>query len=312
MLIDLISKELNVDRKLIDNIAKRSHKYYKQYHVKKKSGGHRTIYHPSPILKALQYWLVKNLFDFYPISNFAKAYKKGSSIKHNALAHINSNHILHLDIKDFFPSITGAHLLSTLQKGKDKVNNKIKTVLNDEDYKLIINICFLNNQLTIGSVCAPIISNIVMYDFDLEASQLAERKGYKYTRYADDIILSSETYIPKEVIEEVEAILKKYGFRLNPKKTLFMWNGNKKIITGLIINNNNTTIGRQKKSQIKSLIYKKMKKNEGDSSVVLGHLCFLKDIDPVSFNNIVVKYSRKFNTNLIRFLKSDIKTKPTT
>jgi hypothetical protein len=63
--------------------------------------------------------LVMDLFCFLPISEHAKAYGKGCSIKRNAELHLNSKHILHGDIKNFFDTIDKNHSKNKGVQGKN-------------------------------------------------------------------------------------------------------------------------------------------------------------------------------------------------
>jgi len=54
-----------------------------------------------------------------------------------------------------------------------------------------------------------------------------------YTRYADDISVSSDYFFPR--IEEVEVIVKKYGFALNELKSQRFKYGQNQYVTGLSI-----------------------------------------------------------------------------
>ena len=117
-IIDIMADDLKLDSSYILKIANRSDFYYKDYTIKKKNGGFRHISQPSPELKTLQYWIVKNILCKLPISNIASAYNKGNSIKKHAQIHSGAKHILHTDINNFFPSIHFSHLSSILFKHK--------------------------------------------------------------------------------------------------------------------------------------------------------------------------------------------------
>jgi RNA-directed DNA polymerase len=80
-------------------------KRYKVYQIPKRSGGQRTICHPSRELKALQYVFLREILADLPVHEAATAYRRGSSIKENASRHLSSRIILKLDFENFFPSI---------------------------------------------------------------------------------------------------------------------------------------------------------------------------------------------------------------
>src|SRR5258708_34154662 len=66
------------------SIARIAPKRYKIYQIDKRSGGKRTICHPSRELKALKYVFLRDILCDVPVHSRATAYRKGSSIRDNA------------------------------------------------------------------------------------------------------------------------------------------------------------------------------------------------------------------------------------
>jgi len=298
LIIERMASELDIETAFIVNVANRSRRYYRVFGIPKRSGGTRTVFHPSPVLKTFQYWLTRNVFAHVPVSDAAVAYRKGNSIKRNAEIHLGSKHLLHLDIKDFFPSIRGNMLGRVIRDNHVRLN----LVVDEKDERVINGLCLLTDHLVIGSVCAPAISNAVMYRFDGAAQQLTGSQGMKYTRYADDMVFSSNAFIEPSIVDRVELLLKEEGFELNRDKTFFMGNRGRKTVTGIVINAGYPSIGRTRKESIKTLLYRKLRYNEGDSAVILGHMSFLRDVEPDTFNSYVAKYGRLFNANVMETL----------
>lgn len=299
-IIKKMSEDLVIDMQFIKDIASQSTKYYSRYYIKKRNGGYREILHPSPVLKAFQYWLVNNFFYKFNISDSAYAYRKGCSIKRNAEVHQNSNHILHLDIHNFFDSITDRHLMKLFEDNVLILNQSLVT---KEDVNVILKLCLYGNKLSIGSVSSPIISNIVMHDFDEKIKKIIP-DNIKYTRYADDMIFSSKDFIDQKIISLVKDLLKANRFLLNTDKTRFMSTKSRRAVTGLIIDKDRVTIGLKKRKQIKSMVYNKLVYGIGNSDEILGHLFYLKDIEPNYFNMLIIKYS--CYGNVIEILKNNI------
>ncbi|MDS0527612.1 retron St85 family RNA-directed DNA polymerase [Clostridium sp. SHJSY1] len=293
MILELMSKDLNLDEEFILKISEKN-TAYKKYRIPKKKGGYRTIYHPSKELKLLQYWLVKRIFSKFPISKCSTAYSKGNSIKKNALIHKNSNYMLHLDITNFFESISHYHL--------DRILRKIDKI-DSTDMDLIKRIVFYKGEyLVIGSVASPIISNCIMYDIDEEIINKCIRgRNLIYTRYADDIIISSKEYIGENIIKDIKAILDENKFVLNEQKTYFMNKKSKRAVTGIVIDNNNNSlsIGSKKYREVKRVIYSFLVKNQGNRDNILGSLAFIKDIDIKKYNNLKEIYSKYDKNNTL-------------
>ena len=301
-LIEKMSTDLKLDLSYVSRIADRASFYYRDYTIPKRNGQLRHISQPSPELKTLQYWILHNIIVKLPVSQFACAYKKGDSIKKHAQIHQNSQFILHADIRNFFPSITPDLLEPILRENKNIFDD---LGLNLEDsIRDINNICFRRKGLAIGAVSSPAISNSVMYEFDISLSELCNKKNYIYSRYADDIYISSKSFIDKSMIDTLEKELTKFGFTLNSNKTNFSSRKYQRRITGIIITDNSQiSIGIQRRNLIKKAIYDKLIHGKGDPNQILGYLSFLKDIEPKTYNNLIIKYSRYCNGDLLEAIK---------
>ena len=300
-LIDKISADLKMDSAYLSGIVARSCFYYRDYSIPKKSGGKRRVAQASPELKTLQYWVLQNILKGLPVSKAAFAYNKGDSIKKHALYHKNSRFLLHADIHNFFPSVHLAHLEPVLR------NSSLLTdemgLDSEESIEIIGKICFRRDCLCIGTVSSPAISNIIMYPFDLAAEEYCESKGYLYSRYADDIYFSSDSHIPSEAVDFLSSELSKYEFQLNRSKTGFYSSKYRRKVTGLILTDDGkVSVGSEMRSNIKKMVYQKLVHGEGVPEQILGYLSFLKDVEPDTYNNIIIKYSRYCDGDIISAL----------
>lgn len=298
-ILEKLSLDLKLDISYLNSIVSRSRYYYKDYYVKKKNGGMRQISQPSPELKTLQYWILNNILKKIPISKVAYAYNKGNSIKTHALIHCSSNYVLHSDICDFFPSIHLAHLSPILKDSKQVFDDLGINEL-DTSISQIGMICFRNDSLCIGAVSSPAISNIVMTSFDKELYTYCREHNYIYSRYADDIYISSKNYMDKGILTKIRIVLGKNGFRINMKKTKFFSPKYRRMITGIILTNDSKiSVGTSRRNEIKKMVYDKLVHGNGDSDQILGYLAFLKDIEPQTYNNIIIKFTRYCSGDVI-------------
>lgn len=256
----------------------------------KPNGEPRRISHPSPELKTLQYWCAENIFARCPVSDAAYAYRKGVSIKKHAEIHSRSKFILHMDIKHFFESINGEHIKHLLTANRTAFDGYPYQIL--EACNTINRICLRNNRMCIGAVSSPIISNAILFDFDKSIIEFSKNRGLKYSRYADDMYISSSAFIDSGIVDFFEQQLQMLHFSLNRHKTRFMSAKGRRMVTGLIITNDNkVSVGLKMRNKIKDMVYKKIVKGEGDANVIMGYLSFLKDVEPLAYNRIIIKYS---------------------
>lgn len=302
-LIDKIALDLKMDYSYLYRIAERSNFYYRDYKIPKKNGDYRAVSQPNPELKTLQYWVIHNVFTYLPVSDAAFAYKKGDSIKKHAELHKNAKYILHTDISNFFNSIHFEHIYNILEDNKIIFSNlgvDFRDSLQD-----IKNICFRNDSLCIGAVSSPIISNVIMYSFDMAVNDYCKEKNYIYSRYADDIYISSKSYIKQDIINFLQKELRKLGFNMNMSKTRFYSSKYRRKITGLVITNDSqVSIGTKRRNKIKKMIYNKLVHNKGNSERILGYLSFIKDIEPNTYNNLIIKYSQYCKGDIITTIKN--------
>lgn len=300
-IVDLMAKDLHLDPDYLYYLIRNANRYYRNYTIPKRTNGTRWISQPSPELKTLQYWIVENVFSSLPVSKAAFAYLKGRSIKTHAYAHLSSSYFLHVDISQFFPSIHPLHL-SRVVTDSDVFSDPNIDV--DESIRIINKICFKKDSLSIGAVSSPAISNIIMYSFDCTMIDYCKANHFIYSRYADDIYISSEKYIERDVLDFVNAELKKLFFTVNPDKTKFFSSKYQKRITGLVLTTDGkVSIGTKRRCEIKKMLYDKLVKGTGDSEQILGYLSFLRDIEPETYNNLIIKYSSYCDDDLFDALK---------
>lgn len=199
---------------------------YTLFTIPKKSGGRRVIEAPSDELKRIQLWIKENILDKFTVSQYAKGFIKGVSIRDNAVQHVGKELIINIDLKDFFPSIKYFEIY--------KVFKYIGYT--DSVSKLLTTLCTnVNDVLPQGSPASPGLSNLVSLKLDKRLGNLAERIGANYTRYADDITFSGGKGI-KNYIKVIRKIISEEGYTINEKKFRLQYNYQRQEVTGLIVN----------------------------------------------------------------------------
>ena len=308
-LISCISEDLCLDESYVASVIRRSNRYYKDYSIPKKDGSFRSIAQASPELKTLQYWTVQNILKHFPVSESSFAYKRGDSIKRHAEFHKASRFLFHTDVKKFFPSINSELLSDVIVRQKQQLTSA--GLWYEDLCDTIAKICFRYNRLCIGTVSSPVISNIVMYDFDEILRSYCDENGFKYSRYADDIYVSSNTYIPESIKESVRKRLLAIGLELNDEKTWFRSKKGRRQITGLIITDTGeVSIGKDKRESIKKMVYDRIVHGQGDSETILGYLAFLKDVEPATYNRLLIKYTSYCAGDILDAIKLGPRSKP--
>lgn len=300
-----LSLVFSYNEKKCRNIIINRNKYYKKASIPKKNGGMREIYIPSPIIKSFQYYLIEKYLKHFDIHESANAYVKGKSIVDNIAVHVENKSFLKIDITNFFESLSQEKLKELLIKYNPYS-------LDEESINEILFLTTYKKKFVQGAVSSPLISNILFFEIDnLIIKTFSDIANFKYSRYSDDIVISSCEKISSEVLNTIEKILDENGFKINRKKTYFTSNINGIRITGLnLINYEKITVGTKYKKELKSMIFHKIKfgkKSKQTSEQIMGKLMYLKHVEPHYFNYLNDKYSDENESLVEKILKySDI------
>lgn len=273
--------------------SKSASRRYKIYEIPKKTGGTRVISHPSRPLKALQRWLNRLIFSQLPLHNSATAYRKGRSILHNALPHLDTRYTLRIDFENFFPSFKVGHVYNFLKL----INISHKMELSEEDIKFSALIVSRNGELTIGAPSSPILTNAMMFGFDTMMDKYCRKSNLVYTRYADDIFVSSFSQnCLADALEHASEISGGYDFAdlvINKEKIAFLSKKYRRSITGLNISSQGKiSIGRETKRKIKTLVFK-IRSGQGSSEdleYLTGMLCYIRSVEPEFIERLTLRY----------------------
>ena len=209
---------------------------YSVYSIRKKNGKRRIITAPNNELKEAQYEIMRFL-NKQKVSVYAHGFVENRSILTNALNHTNKKFILNIDMKDFFPSIK-----------RDRVRFLFNTLGLSKD---ALEVVLYNDCLPQGSPCSPVISNLVCVELDEYMGLYAEKKGFVYSRYADDLTFSSDN-IEQDDILEIYSIIESFGFIVNESKTSLLGQNKRQMVTGLVVNKK-VNIPRKMKRRLRAM-----------------------------------------------------------
>ena len=239
-----VENDLGIPIKTLFAISNNLSSHYKKVKIPKKNGSFRELSVPDNVLKKVQTAIANKLLAIEPISMYAQAYRPGASVQRNASFHVGKKKILKLDIKHFFDSI----LYSTVKEKcfpSDRYSEQIRILLSM--------LCYFRETLPQGAPTSPIITNIIMRDFDEKVGSFCKARNIAYSRYCDDMTFSGD-FDEKPVIEFVKDELFRQGYLLNGKKTTVVISSQRQMVTGVVVNEKMTIPGEYK-SKIRQEIY---------------------------------------------------------
>jgi hypothetical protein len=273
------------------------------YVKRKRTGEERFIYSPSDHLKAIQKWIVHNLLGQVEYSEYSHAYCKNKSIFTNATSHIGCNILLKLDIHNFFDSIS---------------INKVEKIFLDLGYNMNVShslslFCTYLGYVRQGFVTSPIISNIIMLNFDKNVTSLIEERYEElsliYTRYADDITISSSKKGNKltfrKICKDVIDCLLDEGFKENPVKTKIIKGSGPKIVTGVLVKEKSISVPSKFRRYLLKEIYYCKKYG------VKSHLIYTNNLGKINYIEYllgIANYIHNTDQKFAEKIKKEIRT----
>lgn len=283
-LLELLCNEFPLTRIEAWELIRSAPKRYKIHYIEKRNGrGKRLIAQPTAELKVVQRWVVANYISKLPVHEAASAYRANKNIGDHARLHANNKYLLKIDFKDFFPSIKAKdfrrHIIKHLEIDTFLASELAYLLFRREKNKAL--------TLSIGAPSSPALSNTLMYEFDTKLTDFCQTKGVTYSRYADDLALSTNVpHILDEVKIHVADLLKTIAYPrllLNHEKTIFTSKKYQRRLTGLTLaNNGKISLGRERKRQIRAMAdyYRKGKLEENLHGRLKGFLAFASSVEP--------------------------------
>jgi len=246
-------------------------------------------------------------------SYFTHSFVKNKNIVTCARQHENKKIVIRIDIKDFFPSITYGKFKTVM---KQTLTNRYK----QETYSMTphnaalfiegklkkimkaIAICFKpdekhfddedKNYLPQGSPTSPFLSNSFMWLFDWKTAWFCYDRGITYNRYADDIFLSTnkiDTNTLRQIFAFINKYLKRIGLKENVKKRQIMKHGKRMMVLGIILNQGNFKIPKEKRRIIRAIKHNAKKENRALTPQEQGI---------INFGEMVENYEKRKDDNL--------------
>jgi len=221
--------------------------HYRRFHLPKKTGGLRLISAPMPRLKRAQEWIQHNILDSVTLHDAAHGFRRGRSIVSNAQPHVGADVVINVDLKDFFPTITYRRVKGMFRKlGYSEALATILALICTEpetdqvqlDHRTYY-VAREDRFLPQGAPTSPAITNIICRGLDARLAHTAEKLGFAYTRYADDITFSGSGDAAVNVgraLRRIRYTVDEEGFQVHPDKTRVFRRSRRQEVTGLVVN----------------------------------------------------------------------------
>ncbi len=218
--------------------------HYRRFSMRKRDGSIRWIEQPAPTLKRIQRIIHRELLSQVPIHDAAYGFRRGRNIETCARQHCGRSTVLRIDLEDFFGGISSRRVRALMQiAGYSKpIAQQLAWICTAPALNVPKDPAMQSLQrtrLAQGAPTSPSLANAIAFRMDRRLAGLCQSMEVTYTRYADDLIFSSDNLsLPhaKRFLTTVAIIAIEEGFRVNFRKTKFMRHGTRQKVLGLTVN----------------------------------------------------------------------------
>lgn len=220
--------------------------HYSRFLIPKRRGGTRVISSPKRRLRIAQGWLLEHVLALLPVHEAAVAFRPGLSIVDNAARHAGRAVVARIDLKDFFPSVTLPRVRRLLQGlGYSGGVATLLALLATEAPRAAVALDGQTRFVALGERClpqgactSPALTNLLCRRLDARLAGAADALGFRYTRYADDLVFShAEGSAPVGILLALaRRIIAEAGFVVNEEKTSVLRPQHRQVVTGIVVN----------------------------------------------------------------------------
>ena len=220
--------------------------HYSRFAIPKKRGGTRVLSSPKRRLRVAQNWLLEHILAPLPVHEAAAAFRPGLSVVDNAARHTGRAVVARIDLKDFFPSVTLPRIRRLFREmGYSGGVATLFALLATEAPRAAVTLDGLPRFVAIGerslpqgACTSPALTNLLCRRLDSRLAGAAEALGFRYSRYADDLVFShTEASAPVGILLALaRCIIADVGFTVNEEKTSVLRPQHRQVVTGIVVN----------------------------------------------------------------------------
>ncbi len=260
-----LSRALGFDEGVLISVAEKADKSYRS--VPPKPGKTRLTFDALGLLKDIHRRIKVRFFEKVVFPDYLHGSLKGCDYVTNASLHTKKQILICEDVQSFFPSVKAARV-------EDVWSGFFGFA--PEVAKLLTKLTTKDGALPQGAIPSSYLANLVLWrDEPLLQARFAAQ-GITYSRYVDDMALSSPRHLTKsvqtEVIAQVYGMLRKNGLSAKRKKHDVFSASEPMIATKLIVNKK-PSLDQKKRSQVRAQVRQLEVAHEaGEDTATVRHL----------------------------------------
>jgi retron-type reverse transcriptase len=227
-----LAKALGIDVETLSHqaaVANSSYRLAKP--IEKADGSMRQPYDARPPLKAVHRRIHERIFAHVEFPAYLTGSLKGKDAVRNAELHSSTATIVTEDVRNFFPSIS-AELVCSIFRNFFGFSTEVA--------QLLTALCTLEGAVPQGAITSSHLANLAFWDIEGELFQYLESEGVTYSRYVDDVTISSPRSLTivelTAYIRAVYRMMARKGFSPKRSKQEIQRGDGRMRVTKLLVN----------------------------------------------------------------------------
>ncbi|WLQ13377.1 reverse transcriptase family protein [Hahella aquimaris] len=290
--------------------------HYSYRWLDKPRGGARLLESPKSWLKTVQRRIHQEILAPLPLHDAVHGFRAQRSSLTHARVHVGQPLLLKFDLKDFFPSVSYTqiyHAFRRLGYGHQVARLLSKLCSHVSPNEILRHPAarqlergdelLRRAHLPQGAPTSPALANLAAAHLDRRLSALADSMGRRYSRYADDFVLSGPSMSPG-AIERLQALVGaialEEGFVLNTRKSAVIGQGARQQVGGVVVNAK-TNIPRKDYDELKAVLHNCLRfgpvgqnrqGHEDWAAHLRGRIAYMAGINPGKGRKLLALYQR--------------------
>jgi retron-type reverse transcriptase len=249
------------ESELLDVAARASQLYIGPKPKPKKNGGIRYVYDTEPPLKSLLQRINRTFFKQTDFPQYLTGSLSGRDYVANVTIHEGAKKAVTEDIAQFFDCISADHV-QRIWKDFFRFGDEVASILTALTTK--------DGRVFQGTPTSSYLANLAFWDCEFVIVRKLKSRGFRYSRYVDDVAISSiHAVVPDDVrwvIAQIYAMFGSRGFK--PKRSKHETLPANKPIRIMGLNaNRSTSLPKRERSAIRAQVFQlERAANEGASA----------------------------------------------
>lgn len=244
-----LSKALNTSISELSGLVRRANQMYRLASTLTKSDGSlRQTWDAYEPLKKVQRNIKRNILDYVVYPVYLTGSLKGCDYTVNASLHAGATIVISEDITCFFPS-TSAEIVQSIWRNFFGFGQEVA--------KCLTSLTTRQGELPQGAITSSFLANLAFWKYEPALQASLRARGLVYSRYVDDIAVSSENFLDNPtktaVIADIYGMLFRHGYRPKRTKHEIRTSGERMEVTRLSVNSK-PGLSASRQSQIRSAV----------------------------------------------------------